>query len=204
VVRSAAVVAFWLKSADTIPTEERDRVRDEFQYYTEQAMVFFQQQDLALVASSSDTLYVESSTGTRRAVMLAGLDYPYGYVLIDPGFPEQILTGVYTDEELIEVASDYFELEDDSVETRVAGACPPAGDLVRRGARQGAQAREARSRLGVSGEPVPARWAGVAGPILRRPGRLAWRWKTRWTSLTPDAASTGNRSARRSGSRRFR
>ena len=39
-------------------------------------------------------LVVEIEGGPRRVIMLTGLDYPFGYVLVEPGFPETILTGV--------------------------------------------------------------------------------------------------------------
>ena len=42
------------------------------------------------------------AAGVGRVIMLTGLDYPFGYVLVEPGFPETILTGVSTDTELME------------------------------------------------------------------------------------------------------
>jgi len=35
-------------------------------------------------------------------------------VLVDPGGPEQILTGVYSDDDLLDEARAYFDLPDDS------------------------------------------------------------------------------------------
>ena len=55
-------------------------------------------------------------------MLLSGLDYPYGYLLIDPGGPERILTGVYADDDLLEELRVYFDLPDDttSAQPRVA------------------------------------------------------------------------------------
>ncbi len=74
------------------------------------------------VSTNADTVYVELSNHTRRAILLSGLDYPYGYLLIDPGGPERILTGVYADDDLLEELRVYFDLPDDttSAQPRVA------------------------------------------------------------------------------------
>ena len=120
-MRDASVVAFWLSAADTLASGERDRARDEFNYYTQESMEFLHHQSIQLVPTRSESLVVVSPKGARRRIMLSGLDYPYGYVLVDPGYAEQILAGVYTDEELINAVTDYFDLSVDSASVRVAG-----------------------------------------------------------------------------------
>jgi hypothetical protein len=66
-------------------------------------------------------VYVALPRNARRAILLSGLDYPFGYLLIDPGGPERILTGVYADEDLLEELRVYFDLPDDttSVQPRI-------------------------------------------------------------------------------------
>jgi hypothetical protein len=58
-------------------------------------------------------VYVEQDDHTRRAIVLSGLDYPYGYLLVDPGTPERILTGVYNDEDLLDELDAYFDLSEE-------------------------------------------------------------------------------------------
>jgi hypothetical protein len=62
---------------------------------------------------------VELPGHSRRAIVLSGLDYPYGYLLIDPGTPERILTGVYDDDELLDELNAYFDLSDEPDSSRV-------------------------------------------------------------------------------------
>jgi hypothetical protein len=38
------------------------------------------------------------------------VDYPFGYVLIEPGSAERILAGVYADDELLDEVEAYFDL----------------------------------------------------------------------------------------------
>ncbi|MEO8449150.1 MAG: hypothetical protein ABI647_05130 [Gemmatimonadota bacterium] len=117
----AAVVAFWLSAADTLAEAERDRAHDEFNYYTQQTMEFLGRQSIQLVPTRSDSVVIVTRQGSRRQVTLSGLDYPYGYVLVDPGYAEQILAGVYTDEELVEAVTNYFDLDSAPPTVRIAG-----------------------------------------------------------------------------------
>src|SRR2546422_11046004 len=91
-------------------------------YYTEQIAPALESGGINLLATNADTVYVALPNHTRRAILLSGLDYPYGYLLIDPGGPERILTGVYSDDDLLEELRVYFDLPDDtaSAQPRVA------------------------------------------------------------------------------------
>ena len=116
VVREASVIVFWLAASDTIPVSDAGDALDDFRYYTGKASAFFEQWAIPLVGTNCDTVVVELPDGSRRRIMLSGLDYPFGYVLIEPGTAEQILTGISTDEELMDAATDYFDLgEGDSL-----------------------------------------------------------------------------------------
>jgi hypothetical protein len=87
------------------------------------------------VATLSDTVVVRLASGYRRVIMLSGLDYPYGYVLIEPGYAEEFHTGVDAEEDLKAALDDYFGLEEDTPRPRhrIAGAAsnPRAAPLAR-------------------------------------------------------------------------
>jgi hypothetical protein len=116
VIRTATVIAFTLQTADTLTDDGAAEKLREFEAYTELVFPMLEEQGIAVRSTHSDSLIVEMEKGPRRTIMLRGLDYPYGYVLVEPGFAETILTGVVTDEELLEEASYYFGLDDDSPE----------------------------------------------------------------------------------------
>jgi hypothetical protein len=115
-VRAATVIAFTLQAADSLTGDgAREKLR-EFDAYTDLVFPMLEEQGIAVRSTHSDSLVVVLENGPTRTIMLRGLDYPYGYVLVEPGFAETILTGVVTDEELLEEASYYFGLDDDSPE----------------------------------------------------------------------------------------
>lgn len=114
VIRAPTVIAFTLKGADTLTDDGAAEKLREFNSYTELVFPMLEEQGIAVRTSHSDTLVVVMENGPTRIIMLTGLDYPYGYVLVEPGFAETIMTGVVTDEELLEEASYYFGLDDDS------------------------------------------------------------------------------------------
>jgi len=122
VVREPSVVLFWLKAADTLATDDRADTFDDLEYYTEQVAPTLEASGIKLLATNADTVYVALGNHTRRTILLSGLDYPFGYLLVDPGGPERILTGVYADDDLMEELRVYFDLPDDttSVQPRIA------------------------------------------------------------------------------------
>jgi hypothetical protein len=114
VIREATVVAFVLPASDTLkPGEQRDGLED-FRGYSAIVAPLLGDEEVAFVPTTADSIIIERSDGIRRVVMLGGLDYPYGYVLITPGFAETILTGVLTDSELIDEVDWYFGTTDES------------------------------------------------------------------------------------------
>ncbi len=74
--------------------------------------------NVGIVATVNDTVIVQLASGERRLVMLSGLDFPYGYVLVEPGYPEEFHTGLGTDDDLESAIDDYFGLEDDPPQPR--------------------------------------------------------------------------------------
>ena len=117
VVEDPTVVVFWLRAADTLKNDDRADAFDDLRYYTAQIAPVLDANDISLLATRAETVYVTLPNKRRRAVVLSGLDYPFGYVLLDPGGPERILTGVYSDDDLLDELRAYFDLPDDSLTT---------------------------------------------------------------------------------------
>lgn len=113
VVRKATLVVFWLPASDTLGSGDGGDMLDDFRYYTAAAAPWFKDQGIPVVTTNADTIVVEAQGAPRRVIMVSGLDYPFGYVLVDPGYPEEILTGVMTDDELVDEADGYFGSNDD-------------------------------------------------------------------------------------------
>jgi hypothetical protein len=114
VITAPSVVVFWLASGDTLDADSAQAASADLEYYTDQVAPTLATNRIALVATNADTVYVEQADHRRRAIVLSGLDYPYGYLMVDPGGPERILTGVYTDDELFDELNAYFDLPDNS------------------------------------------------------------------------------------------
>lgn len=115
VIADPAVVVFWLKAADTLASDDRASAFDDLQSYTADVAPVLATNDIRLVATRSETLYVRLPGNQRRTILLSGLDYPFGYVFVDPGGPERILTGVYAGDDLLDELRAYFDLPDDSL-----------------------------------------------------------------------------------------
>jgi hypothetical protein len=113
VVAEPSVVVFWLHAGDTLSRDSALSASRDLDFYTEQVAHTLAENDIALVPTNADTVYVEQADHKRRAIVLSGLDYPYGYLLVDPGTPERILTGVYSDDDLLDELNAYFDLQDE-------------------------------------------------------------------------------------------
>ena len=113
VITKPTVVVFWLRASDSLSRDSAQAASRDLDFYTEQVATTLSDNGIGLVATKADTVYVEQADH-RRAIVLSGLDYPYGYLLIDPGTPERILTGVYDDEDLLDELHAYFDLPDES------------------------------------------------------------------------------------------
>ena len=110
-ISAASVVAFWLSAADTVPESDRIAAREAFRRSNEQLAKYLSDTDILLAATVSDTVVIQLAGGSRRVVMLSGLDFPYGYLLIEPGYAEEFHTGIPAEEELLDAIDDYFGLE---------------------------------------------------------------------------------------------
>lgn len=158
VVRERTVVVFWLPASDTLADADGADLLDDFRYYTAAAAPALEDRGIKLVATNSDTIVVEAEGLPRRVIMVTGLDYPFGYVLVEPGYAEEIFTGVMTDEELVDEADSYFgdDADDESgtQRTLMRGRSGSAQDLAnlryQPGGREGfLQERRVRQQVSV-------------------------------------------------------
>ena len=113
VVRGPTVVIFNLRAADTLDDEAAQDAED-FRAYVQLVEPEFSRHGVTVASTARDSIRVETPAGLLRTVMLGGLDFPYGVVLVDPGYPEQIMTGLSTDDELIDAADDYFQWDEEA------------------------------------------------------------------------------------------
>lgn len=114
VITEPSVVLFWLRAADTLSVPDQADAFDDLKYYTERIAAALEANGVRLLATNADTVFVALPNQERRAILLSGLDYPFGYLLVDPGGPERILTGVYAEDELLDELRAYFDLQDDT------------------------------------------------------------------------------------------
>lgn len=105
-------VLFWLPAGDTLSAEERTAAVEGLTGSAATLRNLLGAYGIPVVGVSAEQVYVQAPGAPRRTVMLGGLDYPWGLVLVDPGYPEQIITGPVEAGELEELAWDYFLLED--------------------------------------------------------------------------------------------
>jgi len=110
VITDPTVVVFWLSGADTLSAADQAEALDELNYTTEGIAPTLARHNIKLVPTNSDTIYVALPNRQRRMILLTGVDYPFGYVLVEPGTAERILAGVYGDDELRDEVETYFDL----------------------------------------------------------------------------------------------
>jgi hypothetical protein len=110
VITRPTVVVFWLAGADTLSAADQAEALDELNYTTEGIAPTLARHNIKLLATNSDTIYVALPNRQRRMILLTGVDYPFGYVLVEPGTAERILAGVYADDELLDEVDAYFDL----------------------------------------------------------------------------------------------
>lgn len=109
-VTGPTVIVFWLAGADTFSAADQAEALDELNFATEQIAPVLARNNIKLLPTNSDSVFVALPNNRRRLIQLAGVDYPFGYVLIEPGSAERILAGVYADDELLDELEAYFDL----------------------------------------------------------------------------------------------
>ena len=118
VVTGPTVLVFWLPAADSFPADDQAAALDDMTYYTGRVAPVLERYGIKLLPTNADTLYVTLPNNKQRTILLSGLDYPFGYVIVEPGGTERILTGVYTDDDLLDEIRTYFDLPDDTTSAR--------------------------------------------------------------------------------------
>ncbi len=118
VVTGPTVIVFWLPAADSFAADDQAAALDDMTYYTDRIVSVLERYDIKLLPTNADTVYVALRNNKRRTILLSGLDYPFGYVIVEPGGTERILTGVYADDELLDEVRTYFDLSDDTAAAR--------------------------------------------------------------------------------------
>lgn len=118
-ITEPTVIVFWLAAADTFSAADQAEALDELNSTTEGIAPMLARHNIKLVPTNSDTIYVALPNRQRRPIVLAGVDYPFGYVLVAPGSAERILAGLYADDELLDEVEAYFDLPpSDSADAR--------------------------------------------------------------------------------------
>lgn len=117
-VTEPTVIVFWLAAGDTLHPEDAAAAQEDLNYYTEKVSPVLAMHGIKLYPTNSDTIFVALPNHQRRTILLTGLEYPFGYVLVEPGDVERILAGVVEEDELLDEIRTYFEIEEDT--TKVA------------------------------------------------------------------------------------
>lgn len=109
-VTEPTVIVFWLAAADTFSADDQAEALEELNFTTEHIAARLARANIKLVPTNSDSIYVALPNRQRRLILLTGVDYPFGYVLLEPGTAERILAGLYDDDELLDEVETYFDL----------------------------------------------------------------------------------------------
>lgn len=109
-VTAPTVIVFWLAAADTFSADDQAAALDGLNYTTEQIAPSLARHEIRLVPTNNDTIYVALPNRQRRMILLSGVDYPFGYVLVEPGTAERILAGLYEEDEMLDELEAYFDL----------------------------------------------------------------------------------------------
>ncbi len=117
VVTGRTVLVFWLAGADSLSADDQAQALDDLNTTTESVAPTLRRHEITLFPTNAETIYVALPNRQRRVIVLSGIDFPFGYVLVEPGLAERILAGVYTEADLLDEVETYFDL-------------PPSGDSV--------------------------------------------------------------------------
>jgi len=118
IVTGPTVLVFWLPAADSFPADDQAAALDDMTYYTGKLAPVLERYGIKLLPTNADTVFVSLPNKKQRTILLSGLDYPFGYVIVEPGGTERILAGIYADDELLDEVRTYFDLPDDSTTAR--------------------------------------------------------------------------------------
>jgi hypothetical protein len=110
VVTGPTVLVYWLPDADTLSADDQASALDDLTYYTDRIAPALAKHGIKLLPTNSESVFVALPNNKRRVILLSGVDYPFGYLLVQPGTAERILAGVYADDELIDEVEAYFDV----------------------------------------------------------------------------------------------
>jgi hypothetical protein len=113
-ITEPTVVVFWVHAGDSLHPDDAAAALEDLNYYTEKISPALRAYGITLVPTNADTVYVALPNRQRQSILLTGLEYPFGYVLAEPGGVERVLAGIYADDELLAEIRAYFDLPDDT------------------------------------------------------------------------------------------
>ena len=116
-ITDRTVIVFWVHAGDTLNADDAASALEDLNYYTEKVSGPLKAYGILLVPTNSDTVFLSLPNHQRRPILLTGLEYPFGYLLVEPGGVERVLAGVYADDELLDEIKAYFDLPDDTTKT---------------------------------------------------------------------------------------
>jgi hypothetical protein len=114
VVVKPTVVLFWLAASDSLLPDDAAAAYDELTLAAGGIVEALAAYEIELLPTHADTVYVELLNHRRQPIVLSGLEFPFGFVLIEPGSTERLLAGVYGEAELLDEIRVYFDLPEDS------------------------------------------------------------------------------------------
>jgi hypothetical protein len=119
VVTGPTVIVFWLPAGgDTLTPDDAVDAFDQLTSATQAILPQLTAYNIKLLPTHAETVYVALPNRRRRPILLSGLDYPFGYLLVEPGSPERILTGTYAEDDLVDEVAAYFDLPQDTTKAR--------------------------------------------------------------------------------------
>ena len=122
VLTAAAAVLFWLPSVDSLSADSTAMAVELMSQAADDLRDLLSDTDVDGAGDDQHSYICGGAgpRGPRRIVSLAGLDYPWGVVFVEPGYAEQIVTGPVVPSDLRELAVDYFGLDNDDERSPIA------------------------------------------------------------------------------------
>ena len=124
VILEPSVVVFWLKDVDTLAADSALAAVHDLTGQARDLVDLVSDTDVQVYFTTESRIYVRAQLAPRRIVTLNGLDYPWGMVLIEPGYAEQIITGPVSSTDLHDLVHDYFGFEEDRPQGPIASGEP--------------------------------------------------------------------------------
>ena len=120
VISRPAAVVFWLRDVDTLQADSALAAIQDVTGEAQDLVDLLSDTDVEVYFTTSSRIYVRAAGAPRRTVTLAGLDYPWGVVFVEPGYAEQIITGPVSSNDLHDLVHDYFGFEDEKPSEPIA------------------------------------------------------------------------------------